>query len=168
MFDLDPAEGATFEDVITVAGLVKELLDLLELQGYPKTSGSRGIHVLLPIARRHTWADVREFAGIVAGALARAHPGLVTTEWSRKKRKGVLVDANQNRLGATNASVYSIRPRAGAPVSTPLRWEEVVPGLDFTAFTMETVLDRVARDGDLYAPVLEGGQSLTKALKALR
>ncbi|MGF7473634.1 hypothetical protein WFJ45_23015, partial [Salmonella enterica subsp. enterica serovar Minnesota] len=68
----------------------------------------------------------------------------------------------------TNASVYSIRPRAGAPVSTPLRWEEVVPGLDFTAFTMETVLDRVAESGDLYAPVLEGGQSLTQALKALR
>ena len=168
MFDLDPAEGATFEDVITVAGLVKELLDLLELQGYPKTSGSRGIHILVPVARRHTFGQAREFAAIVAGALARAHPGLVTTEWARKKRKGVLVDANQNRLGATNASVYSVRPRAGAPVSTPLRWEEVVPGLDFTAFTMEAVLDRVARHGDLYAPVLEGGQSLTKALNALR
>jgi bifunctional non-homologous end joining protein LigD len=168
MFDLDPAEGATFEDVITVARLVKDLLDLLELEGYPKTSGSRGIHVLVPVARRHTWGDVREFAGIVAGALARAHPGLVTTEWARKKRKGVLVDANQNRLGATNASVYSIRPRAGAPVSTPLRWDEVTPGLSFTAFTMEAVLDRVAQHGDLYAGVLEGKQSLTKALKALR
>jgi bifunctional non-homologous end joining protein LigD len=92
----------------------------------------------------------------------------VTTEWARKKRKGVLVDANQNRLGATNASVYSVRPRAGASVSTPLRWEEVVPGLDFTAFTMEGVLDRVAREGDLYAGVLAGKQSLTKALRALR
>jgi bifunctional non-homologous end joining protein LigD len=168
MFDLDPAEGATFEDVITVARLVKDTLDLLELEACPKTSGSRGIHILVPVARRHTFGDAREFAAIVAGALARAHPGLVTTEWSRKKRKGVLVDANQNRLGATNASVYSIRPRAGAPVSTPLRWDEVVPGLDFTQFTMEAVLDRVARDGDLYARVLEGGQSLTKALRALR
>jgi bifunctional non-homologous end joining protein LigD len=168
MFDLDPAEGATFADVVTVAHLVKDTLDLLELEGYPKTSGSRGIHILVPVARRHTFGDAREFAAIVAGALARAHPGLVTTEWARKKRKGVLVDANQNRLGATNASVYSVRPRAGAPVSTPLRWEEVVPGLDFTAFTMEAVLDRVARDGDLYAGVLQGKQSLTKALRALR
>jgi bifunctional non-homologous end joining protein LigD len=168
MFDLDPAEGATFDDVVTVARLVKDTLDLLELQGYPKTSGSRGIHILVPVARRHTFGDARDFASIVAGALARAHPGLVTTEWSRKKRKGVLVDANQNRAGATNASVYSVRPRAGAPVSTPLRWEEVVPGLDFTAFTMEAVLDRVARDGDLFAGVLAGGQSLTKALHALR
>ena len=168
MFDLDPAEGATFEDVVTVARLVKDTLDLVELEGYPKTSGSRGIHILVPVARRHTFADARDFASIIAGALARAHPGLVTTEWSRKKRKGVLVDANQNRPGATNASVYSVRPRAGAPVSTPLRWDEVVPQLDFTAFTMEAVLDRVARDGDLFAGVLSGKQSLTKALRALR
>jgi bifunctional non-homologous end joining protein LigD len=168
MFDLDPSEGATFDDVVEVAGLVKETLDLLELASYPKTSGSRGIHVLVPIARRQAFGDAREFAGIVAGALARAHPGLVTTEWARKKRRGVLVDANQNRQGATNASVYSVRPRAGAPVSTPLRWEEVVPGLDLASFTMDVVRDRVARDGDVFAPVLEGGQSLAQALEALR
>jgi bifunctional non-homologous end joining protein LigD len=168
MFDLDPSEGATFDDVVTVAGLLNEMLDLLELDGFPKTSGSRGIHVLVPIARRHTHADAREFAGIVAGALARAHPGLVTTEWAKKKRRGVLVDANQNGPGKTNASVYSVRPRAGAPVSTPLRWDEIAPGLDLAAFTMDVVLDRIARDGDLFAPVLEGKQSLAKALRALR
>jgi bifunctional non-homologous end joining protein LigD len=168
MFDLDPSENATFEDVVTVAGLVRETLDLLELASYPKTSGSRGIHVLVPVARRQTFGDARDFASIIAGALARAHPGLVTTEWARKKRRGVLVDANQNRPGATNASVYSVRPRAGAHVSTPLRWDEVVPGLDPSAFTMDAVLDRVARDGDLFAGVLEGKQSLTKALAALR
>jgi bifunctional non-homologous end joining protein LigD len=168
MFDLDPAEGATFEDVVTVAGLVKETLELLDLQGFPKTSGSRGIHILLPIARRHTHGEAREFASIVAGALARAHPGLVTTEWAKTKRKGILVDANQNGPGKTNASVYSVRPRAGAPVSTPLRWEELEPGLDLTTFTMGTVVDRVARDGDLFEGVLKGKQSLTRALKALR
>jgi bifunctional non-homologous end joining protein LigD len=80
----------------------------------------------------------------------------------------VLVDANQNREGATNAMVYSVRPRAGAPVSTPLRWDEVVEGLDPTAFTMETVLDRVARHGDLFVGALGGKQSLKKALKAFR
>ena len=168
MFDLDPSEDSGFEEVIEVARLVKQTLDLLELESFPKTSGSRGIHVLVPIARRHSFADVREFAGIVAGALARAHPGLVTTEWAKQKRRGVLVDANQNGPGKTNASVYSVRPRAGAPVSTPLRWEEVVPGLDPAAFTMEAVLDRVARDGDLFAGVLGGKQSLKTALKALR
>ena len=151
MFDLDPSEGAGFEEVIEVALLVKQTLDLLELESYPKTSGSRGIHVLVPIARRHTFEEVREFAGIVAGALARAHPGLATTEWAKQKRRGVLVDANQNGPGRTNAAVYSVRPRAGAPVSTPLRWEEVRAGLDPVAFTMDVVLDRVARDGDLFA-----------------
>ncbi len=168
MFDLDPAEGAGFEEVIEVALLVKQALDVLELESVPKTSGSRGIHVLVPITRRHRFDEVREFAGIVAGALARAHPGLVTTEWTRAKRKGVLVDANQNGPGKTTASVYSVRPRAGAPVSTPLRWDEVKPGLETATFTMDAVLDRVAREGDLFARVLEGGQSLGAALRALR
>jgi bifunctional non-homologous end joining protein LigD len=134
----------------------------------PKTSGSRGIHVLVPIARRHAFDEVREFAGIVAGALARAHPGLVTTEWTRAKRRGVLVDANQNGPGKTTASVYSVRPRAGAPVSTPLRWDEVVSGLDIQSFTMDVVLERVRKDGDLFARVLDGGQSLGAALRAVR
>jgi bifunctional non-homologous end joining protein LigD len=168
VFDLDPSEDAGFEHVIRVARLVKQTLDLLDLESVPKTSGSRGIHVFVPIARRHSYAVVREFAGIVAGALARAHPDLVTTEWVKRKRSGVLVDANQNRPGATNASVYSVRPRAGAPVSTPLRWEEVEPGLDPSAFTMEAVLHRVARHGDLFAGALTGRQSLAKALRALR
>jgi len=92
----------------------------------------------------------------------------VTTEWARAKRRGVLVDANQNRPGATNASVYSVRPRDGAHVSTPLRWDEVHEGLDPSAFTMDAVLDRVARDGDLFAGVLGGKQSLSQALKRLR
>ena len=168
MFDLDPSEGSGFEEVIEVAQLVRQALDLLELESMPKTSGSRGIHVLVPITRRHGFDEVREFAGIVAGALARAHPGLVTTEWTKAKRKGVLVDANQNGPGKTTASVYSVRPRAGAAVSTPLRWDEVRPGLDPHAFTMDVVLERVARDGDLFARVLEGGQSLGGALRALR
>ena len=168
MFDLDPSEGSGFEEVIEVARLVKDTLDLLELESCPKTSGSRGIHVLVPVARRHTFPEAREFASIVGSALERTHPGLVTTAWAKSKRKGVLVDANQNRPGATNAMVYSVRPRAGAPVSTPLRWEEVVPGLDPTAFTMDTVLDRVARHGDLFAGALAGKQSLKTALRALR
>jgi bifunctional non-homologous end joining protein LigD len=168
MFDLDPSEGVGFDAVVEVALLVKRMLDLVQLESFPKTSGSRGIHVLVPVARRHTHAQAREFAGVIAGALARAHPGLVTTEWVRKRRRGVLVDANQNGPGKTNAAVYSVRPRAGAPVSTPLRWDEVVRGLDPAAFTMDAVLDRVGRHGDLFAGVLTGRQSLTRALRAVR
>lgn len=167
IFDLDPSDDVGFPEVIEVALLVKQILDLVGLESFPKTSGSRGIHVLVPIARRHGYDQTREFAGIVAGALARAHPGLVTTEWTKSKRRGVLVDANQNGPGRTTATVYSVRPRPGAPVSTPLRWDEVRAGLDPAAFTFDEVRRRVAREGDLFAPVLTSRQSLGAALRSL-
>ncbi|HEX5470084.1 MAG TPA: DNA ligase D [Gaiellaceae bacterium] len=168
LFDLDPSPDVGFPEVVQVALLVKEVLDALELEGCPKTSGSDGMHVLVPIQRRYTYADTRELAEIVAGTLARTHRGLVTTEWSKAKRRGVLIDANQNGEGKTIASVYSVRPREGAPVSTPLRWEEVREGLDPFAFTMDVVLARVEREGDLFEPVLHGRQSIGKALDKLR
>jgi bifunctional non-homologous end joining protein LigD len=168
LFDLDPSPDVGFAETIEVALLIKQTLDLLELSSFPKTSGSEGIHILVPVARRHTYADTREFSEIVAGALARAHPGLVTTEWTKAKRRGVLIDSNQNGEGKTIASVYSVRPKAGAPVSTPLRWDEVNESLDPSAFTMDAVLDRVAREGDLYEGVLTTKQSLANALKSLR
>jgi bifunctional non-homologous end joining protein LigD len=168
LFDLDPSPDVGFAETVEVALLVKQALDALGLRGYPKTSGADGMHVLVPITRRHTYADTREFSAIVAGALARTHRGLVTTEWTKAKRRGVLIDSNQNGEGKTIASVYSVRPKAGAPVSTPLRWEEVGPDLDPTSFRMDAVLERVRRHGDLFAPVLEGGQSLGAALRSLR
>ncbi|MBA2536657.1 MAG: DNA ligase D [Actinobacteria bacterium] len=168
LFDLDPSPDVGFEETVQVALLVKETLDTLGLESCPKTSGSDGIHVLVPVERRHTYGDTRLFSEIVAGALARTHPGLVTTEWSKAKRRGVLIDANQNGEGKTIASVYSVRPRAGAPVSTPLRWEEVNEELDPSDFTMEVVLRRVERHGDLFEPVLKTRQSLRAALKKLR
>ena len=119
----------------------------------------------MPVARRHTYAQTREFSEIVAGALARAHPGLATTEWTKAKRRGVLIDSNQNGEGKTIASAYSVRPKPGAPVSTPLRWDEVNESLDPAAFTMDAVLERVAREGDLFAGVLTTKQSLSAALK---
>ena len=167
IFDLDPSEDVGFPEVIEVALLVKQILDLVGLESFPKTSGSRGIHVLVPIARRHGYDETRAFASVVAGALARAHPGLVTTEWTKRKRRGVLVDANQNGAGKTTASVYSVRPRPGAPVSAPLAWDEVREGLDPGAFTMDEVRVRVARHGDLFAPVLALRQSLGAALRSL-
>jgi bifunctional non-homologous end joining protein LigD len=168
LFDLDPSPDVGFAEAIEVALLVKQALDALELESCVKTSGSEGIHILVPIARRHTYADTREFSAIIGNALARTHRGLVTTEWSKAKRRGVLIDSNQNGEGKTIASVYSVRPKAGAPVSTPLRWNEVKEGLDPAAFTMEAVLDRVKKHGDLFAGVLQGKQSLARALKALR
>jgi bifunctional non-homologous end joining protein LigD len=167
LFDLDPADGTGFREVVQVALLVKELLDALGLQGFPKTSGADGMHVLVPIARRSTFEQSRSFVGVLAGALARAHPRLVTTEWVRVKRRGVLIDAGQNREGATTASVYSVRPLPGAPVSTPLRWDELTPELDPRDLTMDVVLGRVERHGDLFAPVLSLRQSFGRALRSL-
>ena len=101
------------------------------------------------------------------GCAGKAHPGLVTTEWTKAKRRGVLIDANQNGEGKTIASAYSVRPRPGAPVSTPLRWDEVTEDLDPLDFTMDLVLARVERYGDLFEPVLKERQSLTRALKTI-
>jgi bifunctional non-homologous end joining protein LigD len=168
LFDLDPSPDVGFPETVQVALLVKQALDALELESFVKTSGADGIHVLVPIARRHTYADTREFSAIIAGALARTHRGLVTTEWSKAKRRGVLIDSNQNGEGKTIASVYSVRPKEGAPVSTPLRWDEVNEELDPAAFTMEAVVARVEEQGDLFAGVLKSKQSLSAALKTLR
>jgi bifunctional non-homologous end joining protein LigD len=168
LFDLDPSDDVGFKETVQVALLVKDALDALGLESFCKTSGADGIHVLVPIARRHTYEDTRQFAEIVAGALASTHRGLVTTEWTKAKRKGVLIDANQNGEGKTIASVYSVRPKEGAPVSTPLRWDEVDESLDPGAFTMDVVRKRVEEHGDLFAGVLMTKQSLGAALRRLR
>ncbi len=168
LFDLDPSADVGFKETIEVALLVKEVLDAVGLSSFPKTSGSEGIHILVPVARRHTYEETREFAEIVAGTLARLHRGLATTEWTKAKRRGVLIDSNQNGEGKTIASVYSVRPKPGAPVSTPLRWDEVNEELNPAIYTMEVVLARVEQHGDLYEGVLTQKQSLTAALKAVR
>ena len=167
LFDLDPSPDVGFRETVQVALLVKEALDALGLESFVKTSGADGIHVLVPIERRHCYEDTRRFAEIVAGALAATHRGLVTTEWAKAKRRGVLIDANQNGEGKTIASVYSVRPKAGAPVSTPLRWDEVDESLDPAAFTMDVVRNRIEEHGDLFEGVLKTRQSLGAALKTL-
>jgi bifunctional non-homologous end joining protein LigD len=167
LFDLDPPEGM-WREAIEVADLIRGRLQELDLESHVKTSGSTGIHVLVPIARRSTFEDAYDFAELVSNGLAEEHPGLVTTEWLKKKREGILVDHRQNGWGKTIASAYSVRPRPGAPVSTPLRWEELKPDLDFRDFTMPAVLERVARLGDLFEPVLHGKQALGPVLRSLR
>jgi bifunctional non-homologous end joining protein LigD len=168
LFDLDPSPDVGFRETVQVAQLVKQALDAFGLVGFPKTSSAEGMHVLVPIERRYTYDDTRGFAEIVAGAIARTNRGLATTEWNKAKRRGVLIDANQNGEGKTIASAYSVRPRPGAPVSTPLRWSEVNENLDPLSFTMPVVLDRIRKHGDLFEGVLTTKQRLTDAMKALR
>jgi bifunctional non-homologous end joining protein LigD len=167
LFDLDPSPDVGFKETVQVALLVKQALDAFELVGFPKTSSAEGMHILVPVERRYTYADTRQFAEIVAGAIARTNRGLATTEWTKSKRRGVLIDANQNGEGKTIASAYSVRPRPGAPVSTPLRWHEVNEKLDPLAFTMSAVLERLRKHGDLFEGVLKTRQRLTDAMKAL-
>src|SRR3954464_9002673 len=167
LFDLDPPDDG-FELAIEVAHLIRELLDELELPGYVKTSGADGIHVVAPITRRSSFQQTYDFAEKASRLLEARHPGKVTTEWLKKKREGVLVDHRQNGHGKTIASVYSVRPKPGAPVSTPLRWDELTSDVRPRDFTMQVALERVAEHGDLFEPVLGGKQSLTAALKELR
>src|ERR687888_385235 len=168
LFDLDPSPDVGFAETVEVALLVKQALDAFGLVGFPKTSSAEGMHVLVPIERRYTYEDTRQFAEIVAGAIARTNRGLATTEWTKSKRRGVLIDSNQNGEGKTIASVYSVRPRAGAPVSTPLRWSEVNEDLDPLSFTMDVVRQRIEEHGDLFEGVLKTRQSLSAALKSLQ
>ena len=167
LFDLDPTPEVPWARTIEVALLVRQLLDGLGLASFPKSSGGKGLHILVPLDRRSTYVDTRRFAEHLAGVIARAYPSLATTQWAKSKRRGVLIDANQNAMGKTIASVYSVRPHPGAPVSTPLAWDEVSTRLDPTAFTMGAVLDRVSKHGDLFAGVLSTRQSLGKALARL-
>jgi len=168
LFDLDPPdEDDGFELSIDVAHLIRELLDQLELPGYVKTSGADGIHVVAPITRRSTFEETYAFAEQASRLLEARHPGLVTTEWLKKKRAGVLVDHRQNGWGKTIASVYSVRPKPGAPVSTPLRWDELRKGIQPRDFTMEIALERCRKHGDLFTPVLDDPRPLAPAARAL-
>ena len=167
VFDLDPPDG-DFAGGVRAARLVGELMTELGLRAYVKTSGADGMHVLVPIERRHTFEETHAFAEAVALVLEARHPGVVTAEWLKVNRRGVLIDYHQNGRGRTTASVYSVRPKPGATVSTPLYWEELEDGLDRRAFTMETVLRRVREEGDLFAPVLAGGQTLTQPMRTLQ
>jgi bifunctional non-homologous end joining protein LigD len=160
MFDLDPADDTPFSTVVEVALLVRQALDALGLVGVPRTSGGKGMHVLVPIERRYDHEQARGFVYAVARALARTHPDLITTRWRRAERHGVLIDANQNGLGRTTSGAYSLRPRPGATVATPLGWDELTPDLDPTAFTMDAVVERISRLGDLASPLLGRRQRL--------
>ncbi|TME34601.1 MAG: DNA ligase D [Chloroflexi bacterium] len=162
MIDLDPAEGATWNDVKEVARAVKEVLDDLGLDGFPKTTGSRGIHVLVPIARRYTFDESRAFA-LRVGQLTRERlPKLVTLEFSKAKRRGIYIDYLQNTRAKSTAGPYSVRPIRRAPVSAPLRWDEIASLGRPDAFTMMNMSARLEAVGDLLGPSLALAQKLPK------
>lgn len=163
IFDLDPSEGCTWQQVVDVARLIKLILDQFGLASYPKLSGATGIHIYVPLEPIYTYKRVRAFVEAVGRLLVQANPEELTMEWDISKRGSkIFIDHNQNVGGKTIASVYSVRPFPGAPVSTPILWDEIGTAVP-SDFTIQTIWERVARYGDLFAPVLRGGQTLEAA-----
>ena len=155
-FDLDPVEGAGFDRVLETALVLRAGLTELGMPSLVKTSGSKGLHVYVPITRGPLQKDVWSFAKAVAKQLEQLHPRLITAEYriSDRPRGRVLVDYNQNAWGRTLASIYSVRPTRGATVSTPVSWEEIEAGFDIADFTVANVPDRIRKMGDLWKPLL--------------
>jgi len=155
-FDLDPGAGTPFERVLETALVVREALDTLKMRSVVKTTGSKGLHVYVPIVRGPEQGEVRTFAHVLAQELSRRHPALITAEYrvAKRPRGRVLVDYNQNRWGSTLASIYSVRPRPEATVSTPITWKEVEQGVRIEDFTVKNVPARVREVGDIWKPLL--------------
>lgn len=156
-FDLDPVPPAGFAEVCQVALVVKQYLDQRKVESYAKTTGSRGIHIYVPIQRKPLQKEVWRVAKRIAIELAQQHPDSITSEYRVAQRPAgrVLVDYNQNAWGRTLASVYSVRPRPEASVSAPVTWEEVKSGISISDLTMDSIPARVCALGDLFKPVLK-------------
>jgi len=157
-FDLDPGPGADFAKVRSVALHVRDILAALKIPSWAKTTGSKGIHVYIPIVRGPLQKDVWTFAKAIAIQLETMHPEIITAEYRKVKRPHgrVLVDYNQNAWGRTLASIYSIRPTPVASVSTPVTWDEVEEGVRIEDFRIDNVVERVRELGDLWKPVIAG------------
>ncbi len=155
-FDLDPVPPATFGTVREVALLVRDALRSLGIAPLAKTSGSKGMHIYVPIVRGPRQKEVWSFAKTFAQAMEAQHPEVITAEYRIANRPAgrVLVDYNQNAWGRTLASIYSVRPQPHATVSTPLTWDEIVSGAKIDAFRIDNVPARIERLGDLWAPLL--------------
>jgi bifunctional non-homologous end joining protein LigD len=155
-FDLDPVKGATFEQVLEAALIVRDALAGLKMPSLVKTTGSRGVHVYVPIVRGPNQSEVWAFSKSFALGLERLYPKLITAEYKVEKRpaKHVLVDYNQNAWGRTLASVYSVRPHPRAAVSAPITWQEVEGGVRIEDFRMDNIRERLQKVGDLWSPLL--------------
>ena len=154
-FDLDPVKGADFADVLKTALIVHEALNTFKMPNFAKTTGSRGIHVYVPIERGPLQKEVWTFTKKLALSLEKLYPDIITAEYRIAKRPEgrVLVDYNQNAWGRTLSSVYSVRPKPEAPVSAPVTWEEIESGIEITDFTLKNMPERVQKLGDLWQPL---------------
>lgn len=166
--DLDPHGSAGFADAVRVAGCLRELLDELGLRGFVKTSGKNGVHVHVRIAPRWTFTDVRHAAIGVGRELERRVEGVTTAWWKEERGDRIFVDVNQNARDRTIASAYSLRPRQGAPVSFPVRWEDLAAVDDPMAFTAHTVPGMLERDGDAWGAIDDVEHSLEPLLDLWR
>lgn len=169
VMDIDPSDKNTFEEVIDVALVIKDIMDETGMTGYCKTSGSSGLHVYIPFNKKHTYDESRDFAHILASMVTERLPKITTLERSLSKRKKnqIYVDFLQNRQGQTLASAYSARPKPGATVSAPLEWSEVKYGLQIRDFTIKNMLQRVQEKGDLFKGVLGKGIDMNKTLEKM-
>ncbi|HYW71191.1 MAG TPA: non-homologous end-joining DNA ligase [Pyrinomonadaceae bacterium] len=156
-FDLDPVPGATWENVLETALVVRAALDPLGMPSFPKTTGSKGIHIYVPIVRGPTQKQVWTIAKEIAHVLASANPQLITAIYkvAKRPRGRVLVDYNQNAWGRTLASIYSVRPTPRACVSTPVTWKEIEKGVRIDDFRLDNVRKRIEKTGDLWKPLLD-------------
>jgi bifunctional non-homologous end joining protein LigD len=169
LVDLDPDTPNTYDQVVETALVVKKLLDAAGGACYPKTSGSTGLHIYIPLGARYSYDQSMELAEMLVTLVQRELPALTSLERNPAKRKGkIYLDFLQNKETQTAAAPYSLRPKAGIPVSTPLHWDEVKPGLAPNAFTARTLFERLKREGDLFKPVLGKGIGLAKVLKNLQ
>lgn len=165
VIDLDPAEN-TFDQVIVAAKVTKDILESMGATSYPKTSGSTGMHIYIPLGAKYTYEQSKEFARVIATLVQREIPKYTSIERIVKARKGrMYVDFLQNRPQATIAAPYSLRPKPGATVSMPLHWDEVKKGLKMSDFTIYNSLDRIKSEGDIFKPVLGKGINLAKVIK---
>lgn len=168
VMDLDPHEPISFDDVRAVGRLVKVVLDGLGLKAFPKTSGGSGLQIFIPIAPGHSYKQVRDFCAGVGAMLRSAYPEKVTMEAAKPKRAGkVYVDVGQNAKGQTLVAPYSVRPYPGAPVSTPLAWEELDQQIYPEQFRISTLFERIEQVGDLFADAVRIKQDLHSALQRL-
>lgn len=169
ILDLDPSDDNSFDDVIDLALGIKEILDEAGAPAYPKTSGSSGIHIYVPMGGKYTYEEVSLFAELVANTATQRLPEIATVERSLKKRSKsqIYVDFGQNHIGQTVAAPYSLRPKPHAPVSAPLDWKEVKHGLSIQDFNIKNMVQRLEKMGDLFKPVLGKGVDLKKVLKKL-
>ena len=166
VFDLDPDPAIAWGEVSDAAVRIRERLAELGLAAHLKTSGGKGLHVVVPLARRHSWEDVKGFSRALSESVAADDPGLFTTNMAKKERTGrIFIDYLRNSPGATTVAAYSARARPGAPVSTPLTWDELSQGVRPEAFTVATVAKRLAARGDPWAGLRDMPQRLTLPMK---